>query len=222
MTPRSELRLAGFAAAVGAVLFAVASFVQLLDLLGFLDLFGDSENLAATALYVRTLLASIGELLVALGLVGLCARQSEVAGVLGLVGFVLAFLGIALIRVAYLSVLFADLGLALFGLASLRANLYPRPAALLLFWSALIREVFNPNVAIGPGAELGYVGAGAGVALGAAVAWLGLSVLTERGQEAIGGANCARSRRTTVFSPGIREMFCAASVSRPAPGHRCR
>ena len=220
MTPRSELRLAGFAAAVGAVLFAVASFVQLLDLLGFLDLFGDSENLAATALYVRTLLASIGELLVALGLVGLYARQSEVAGVLGLVGFVLAFLGIELIRVDYLSVLFADLGLALFGLASLRANLYPRPAALLLFWSALIREVFNPNVAIGPGAELGYVGAG--VALGAAVAWLGLSVLTERGQEATGGANCARSRRTTVFSPGIREMFCAASVSRPAPGHRCR
>ena len=144
MASRTELRLAGLAAVVGAVLFAVANFVQLLDLAP-LDLFRASGNVADAALYARTLLAPVGELLVALGLVGLYARQSEVAGILGLVGFVLTFLGIELIRAIYLSVLFADLGLALFGLASLKANLYPRPAALLLLWGALVREVLTPT-----------------------------------------------------------------------------
>jgi hypothetical protein len=106
------------------------------------------------------LLYLLGAGLLLLSLVGLYASQSEAAGVLGLVGFLAAFLGTALLVGMLWFELFitpslatrapglaeAELGLAgfilvfllgvvgwlLFGVATLRARAYPRWAAVLL------------------------------------------------------------------------------------------
>lgn len=104
-------------------------------------------------------------MLVGLGLIGLYVRQEAVedAGTVGLAGFVLALLGNELITGNYLAVLFAEVGWALFGVASLRARVYPRAAAVLLIISALMLQVFNPSVEVSLGADYPYVGAvGAG------------------------------------------------------------
>jgi len=98
------------------------------------------------------------------------------------VGFVLALLGNELVRANYLAVLFADLGWALFGVASLRARVYPRAAAVLLIVSALMLQVFNPSVDVALGADHPYVGAVAAMGLFGAIAWMGLVLFRERGQ----------------------------------------
>jgi hypothetical protein len=167
----------------GAML-VVANVVTLLDLLfpNLMQGSGGAGNFAVATLAGRSTLVVLGELLVGLGLVGLYARQAGAAGTIGLAGFVLAFLGHALVRGNYLAVLFSDLGLALFGVASLRARVYPRAAAVLLIVSALVREVFNPTVDVGPGADFPYIGAGAAVVLSGVVTWMGFVLLTQRGE----------------------------------------
>jgi hypothetical protein len=119
---------------------------------------------------------------VALGLVGLYARRSKNLGILGLIGFVLAFLGLELTRGYYLATLFADLGFALFGVASLRDRTYPRTLTMLLVISAMLGEAFNPTVIVRSTAELGYVGAAAAVILNAIIAWLGFVLLAGRSE----------------------------------------
>ena len=107
-----------------------------------------------------------------LGLVGLYSSQSEPAGFLGLLGFLVAFLGTALVSGALWFELFitpslaveapdlaeAELGLAgfaipfllvvvgwvLFGAATLRARVYPRLAAALLIVGAVASLVPIP------------------------------------------------------------------------------
>jgi hypothetical protein len=173
------LRLAALAAVLGGTMLVLANVVALLDLASP-DLFGGSDAITDVVLSGRGSLTILGELLATLGLIGLYVRQSEAAGGIGLVGFVLAFLGHELVRGNYLAVLFADLGLALFGIASLRARVYPRAAAVLLIVSALIREMFNPTINVGFGAELPYVGASAAVVLWGVIAWMGFVLLTGR------------------------------------------
>jgi hypothetical protein len=88
MTSSNLLRMGGLAAVVGGVLFAVADLLILLEDPN--DPIG-SINSASFALSVG--LALIGAVLLTGGLVGIYAARSEAIGVLGLIGFALAFAG---------------------------------------------------------------------------------------------------------------------------------
>ena len=179
------LRWAGLAAVLGAVLLITVGLAQLV-----LNLFfpspGAAGGVAMTASSILLALALLGQPLAALGLVGLYVRQSQAAGILGLIGFVVAFLGIALVSalgvegvegVAPLS----DLGWALFGVASLRAGIYPRLAAVLLIISAVGAGAFSLLIValiVGPGSQLVYVGVVAGIVLNLAILWLGYELFS--------------------------------------------
>src|SRR5918998_6283080 len=161
--PMNSLNLArvggGLAAILGGLLIVVGGLGGLL-LAGF----ENRAAAAATGSYILfTILSLLGAILVLGGLVGLYAHQSEQAGALGLLGFLVTFLGMALVvgasweatftepalaQVApellaqdppgwvtfgfILTYLLASVGWLLFGVATLRAGVYPRAAAILL------------------------------------------------------------------------------------------
>lgn len=180
MTPANLMRWAGLAAVASAALSVIGDVLRL-----FVDV--ESSETATTTPYVLVfLLYLLGAVLLLIGLVGLYASQSEAAGVLGLVGFLAAFLGTALLVGALWFELFvtpslatrapglaeAELGLAgfilvfllgvvgwvLFGAATLRARAYPRWAAVLLMVGGVVAFVPVPL---------------AGIVFSVAVAWLG-------------------------------------------------
>lgn len=188
MSSSNLLRLGGLAALLGGVLLALVSLVQLI-----LNLFfpnpGMVSGVAITVSSIQLTLALLGQPLVALGLVGLYIQQSEATGVFGLIGFLIAFLGMALVSglgvegvegVAPL----ADLGWALFGVASLQARVYPRLAIILLIISAMVTGAFSLLVVAliaGPGSTLVYVGVVTGIILNLTIAWLGYDLFSRRG-----------------------------------------
>ncbi len=90
MSSSTLIRWGGLAAIVSGVSSVIG------DLLGLaVDL--ESAESTLTAPYVLVFLVYLlGTVLLLLGLVGLYASQSEAAGVLGLVGFLVAFVGTAL------------------------------------------------------------------------------------------------------------------------------
>src|SRR5918998_1729527 len=95
--PMNSLNLArvggGLAAILGGLLIVVGVLGGLL-LAGF----ENRAAAAATGSYILfTILSLLGAILVLGGLVGLYARQSEQAGSLGLAGFLVTFLGMALV-----------------------------------------------------------------------------------------------------------------------------
>jgi hypothetical protein len=141
-------------------------------------------------------------LLLPLGLVGLYARQSEAAGPLGLLSFLVAFAGTVLVAgFAWtdtfiapelatsaprlfeagpppgrsLSFLVFGVGWALFGLASLVGRVYPRSASALLIVGAVISTVLSLTLLPVPLGWLPFEGA---------VAWLGVALLTGWGGSA--------------------------------------
>ena len=191
MSSSSLIRWAGLA----AVLSGVSSVMG--DLLGLtVDL--ESAESAATTPYVLVFaLYLLGTLLLLLGLVGLYAGQAEEAGILGLAGFLIAFagttlfsgtvwfelfitpslaaeapelaeaeLGLAGFVVSFLSVI---LGWLLFGAATLRACVCPRPAAILLIVGAVVSFAPVPL---------------SGIVLSVAVAWLGFVLFAGEGASA--------------------------------------
>jgi hypothetical protein len=185
MTPAGLMRWAGLAAVASAVLSAMGDLLRL-----FVDV-ESSETATTTPYFLVFLLYLLGAVLLLLGLVGLYASQSEAAGVLGLVGFLVAFLGTALLAGVLWFELFitpslatrapglaeAELGLAgfilvfllgvvgwvLFGAATLRARTYPRWAAVLLMIGGVVAFVPVPL---------------AGTVFSVAIAWLGLVLFT--------------------------------------------
>ncbi len=193
----SELVRWGGLAAMGAgALYILAEFM---DLYNFV-LAGGGEQLSdvmATAPYaVEALLLLLGDVLLLFGLFGLYVRQSEAAGTLGLVGFLVAFLGTALtvgvdwdevfvvpiladaapelldagpplgIILSFLTFL---VGWLMFGVAALRARVYPRWAALLLIVGAVLA-----------GVPLSL----STVPFGIAVAWMGSTLFAGRNTSA--------------------------------------
>ena len=188
MQSSNLIRWAGLA----AVLSGVSSVIG--DLLSLVVDLESAESAATTPYMLVFLLYLLGTVLLLLGLVGLYSSQSEPAGFLGLLGFLVAFLGTALVSGALWFELFitpslaveapelaeAELGLAgfaisfllvvvgwvLFGVATLRARVYPRLAAALLIVGAVASLVPIPL---------------SGVVLSVAVAWLGLMLFTGRG-----------------------------------------
>src|SRR5215217_2641491 len=177
----------GLAAILGGLLIMVAGIVGL-----FVDF--DNVAVAATGSYILfAILSLLGAILVLGALVGLYARQAEQAGSLGLLAFLgmalvvgaswtSTFTEPALAQVApellaqeppgwldfgfTLTYVLASLGWLLFGVATLRAGVYPRAAAILLIVGALISFVPLPLTE---------------VILAIAIAWLGLELFTGRG-----------------------------------------
>ncbi len=194
MSNTDLIRWSGLAAILAGVLLSVGALLSLTT---------ESENLsqsATTASYTfSALLYLLGAMLLLLGLVGLYVRQSEASGSLGLVAFVLAFVGTALALGATWAELFVPpsmaveaptvldaeptgmlalgftltflfflpLGWLLFGVASLRARIYPRAAAILLMVGAVISGLPIPLTEI-----VLYVG----------VVWLGFVLFAEGGE----------------------------------------
>ena len=189
--PRETLLRLGFTAAVlGGVLFVVSN----LFLIGA-DYDNFAETIPTASFTVHTVLFWVAAAFFLLGLVALYVIQAERAGKLGLIGFVLAFFGTAFAlgttwsetfalavlaeeapalvddppaRVsAGLSIAFPlfVIGWLLFAVATVRARVLPRGAAI--------------GLIIGVVAALAAFGLpGIGAIFGAAVAWLGYSALT--------------------------------------------
>lgn len=185
MSSPNLLRLGGLSAILGGVLLTLGGFGQLVLNLVFSSP-GSFSGGAVTASSIQLALALFGQPLVVLGLVGLYVRQSRAAGVLGLIGFLAAFLGLMLVAglgvegvegVAPIS----SLGWALFGVASLKVGIYPRVAVIFLILSAVVSGMFSLLIIAliaGPGSSLVYVGVGAGIVLDAVVAWLGYTLFS--------------------------------------------
>jgi hypothetical protein len=155
------------------------------------------SELAQTGLFLFQLaLYLLGMTLLLIGLVGLYARQSETAGPLGLAGFLVALIGVVLFAGFFWANIFLAPALALrapefldlggrfpgffpalltyavgwflFGLASLRARVYPRAAAILLVVGAALDPL--------GGLHLPFIG----VVIDAAFVWLGFSLFLGR------------------------------------------
>lgn len=194
MASSNLIRWSGLAAVLAGVLLVIA------DLMGLTFNYRNPSDALTTGFYalqsVLTLLVSV---LLLFALVGLYARQSEAAGVLGLVSFLGAFFGTALalganwsnaffaptvaiqapglfeagltgtgrLGVAYIaSYALYVLGWLLFGVATLRTQLYPRIAAILLTSGALLILIPVP---------------GPPIVFAVGVAWLGFALFTGRG-----------------------------------------
>ena len=182
MSASTLTRWSGMAALLGGVLFVIAILVSLLLPLVFFDPNEPPSQGTISLFYIlRAFLALSGEALLVLGLVGLYVRQSEATGVVGLISFLLTFFGLVL---TLSSVPWSDLpltfGWALFGVATLKARIFPRPAAILLLIGAVATGVVSALLGGALGGLGEYVGIGATIVLNAAIVWLGFNLFTGR------------------------------------------
>ena len=197
MSSSRLIRLGGLAAMVGFALFAV---VAVAFVFAFPEDVAPSVLAASNTWLALHVLIVVAYLLCLLGLVGLYARQAERAGILGLIAFLLTFLGIAprfgwewietlvfptlaqaaprlldqpvptanvLGIVEVSTVLLLLVGVLLFGVASLRAGVLPRWAAVLVILGAVV-----DLISIFVGVDFPFTAAVAGPAL----AWMGYTV----------------------------------------------
>ena len=188
MSSSQLIQWSGLAAITAGVSLVIAELLSLL-------LFGyDFSNTATTDTYTfYSVWIMIAGLLLPLGLVGMYARQLETSGLLGLVAFILAFIGTVLVAgffwtSAFIAPLLAveapellmvrvlpgffrsfivfGFGWLLFGIATLRAGIYPRAAAVLLIFGAVLVVIPWPLTSI---------------VLDAAVVWMGYVLFKGRG-----------------------------------------
>jgi hypothetical protein len=176
MAASNLLRWAGLAALVGSVLIVLAEIV---GLLGGVYAGTSSRGLS---IFVASLFL-LGLALVLLGVVGLYASQAQATGALGLIGFLSAFLGTTMAAGFYWAYVFVippvdltpaglilptslwALGWLIFGAATLRDRIYPRPAAIVLMIGAAISAIPIPATE---------------VVLMIAIAWLGYLLFMRR------------------------------------------
>jgi hypothetical protein len=165
------------------------------DLLNLTLLFSTepfSEEAQTGSYIFRQALFLLGVMLLLVGLVGLYAHQSQAAGALGLVGFLVAFAGTVLVAgfiwagtfIApalateapefldagpppgyFPALVTCSVGWLLFGIAALRARVFPRWATILLIVGAVLFVLPLPLTAI---------------VLSVAVGWLGFRLFTGR------------------------------------------
>src|ERR671939_458913 len=149
VSPLQLLRGGGMAAALGSALLIIVALISLVYLSFFFSPSAVSEA-DITVSQIRSFLAFLGRTLLVLGLVGLYVSQSEATGIPGLIGFLIALLGVA----------------------SLRAGLYPRTITVLLIVGAVVSGVIN-GLTIGiPSGILLYAGTVASIVFYGAIAWL--------------------------------------------------
>ena len=191
MSLSALIRWGGLIAVIAAVLFLIADLVVLVTAVG---------QGSGGGLLFRTAISQSAGALLALGLVALYAQQAEVAGYLGLVGFLAAFIALWLAPQDIVwAALLANIGWVLFGVASIGARIYPRIALIVLIAGAALLEVINLlllliNFGARVPAFMVGLGAIADVIFFAGVAWLGISLFTGRVGEP---RRLAASRRTT-------------------------
>jgi hypothetical protein len=190
MRVENPVRLGGFAAILAGVLLVVSDLLRLYIV-----------NLAGTAVldsifFVEGWVSVLLAVVVQLGLVGLYAPYARAAGILGLVGLILASVGIELTMgssfafpfdrptvwpweteeyweeplaaILVLGLSFV-LGCVLLGIAMLRARVYPRAAVALFIVGALI--LLTPLAL-------------SDVIFAVALVWLGYAIYARRGEEA--------------------------------------
>jgi hypothetical protein len=190
MSSPSLLRLGGLSATVGGVLFVT---VYLINVGVNLFLSGPDEfgATASAAFQIQSALGLPGQVLLALGVIGLYVRQSAVIGIVGFIGFLGAFVGMFFASGIIWAALLADLGWAVFGVSCLRARVYPPTATVLLIVGAVVSDAANVlvgspgSILLGTGARaegifnaVMYVGVGAEIILNATIAWLGFTLFT--------------------------------------------
>lgn len=200
MTAR-YIRWGGLAAILGGALLLIADGWGLMQ-----EILGAgpekfSEQAATASWTVMSVLFMSAGILILLGLVSIYARQSEEAGILGLVGFLAAFVSMALVVGAFWTFAFVapsaaieapafldneqaagplnlgfmlafmsfPVGLALFGIATFRARVFPRIAAVALTLGALVSFAPFPGVTL---------------LLDVALIWVGYSLYSEHRAEA--------------------------------------
>ena len=193
MSTSNLIRWAGLAAILAGVLLVVADLLNLA--IGFED--EPLRETATTGIYALQSLANLlAAVLLLIGLVGLYTRQSEAAGPLGLAGFLVAFLGTALVTGLlwaslfivpalaveapafldegpppgfFLSLITFGVGWLLFGIGTLLARVYPRIPVILLMIGAVIIVLPLPFT---------------GIVFAIAVTWLGFALFTGGGASA--------------------------------------
>ena len=188
MSSSDQIRWGGLAALVGGVLFVVAELL----ILPTLNVETLSETATTASFAIQQWAYLLGVVFVLLGLLALYVRQSEAAGALGLIGFLVAFFGTVLAAgffwaSAFIAPALADvapefldegpppgffltaiafvLGWLLFAVGTLRARIFPRAAAILLIVGAVVIVVPLPFTF---------------VVFAVAVAWLGFVLFTGR------------------------------------------
>ena len=191
MKLENPVRWGGLAALLAGVLLIISELLGSLPP-GFFPIGISGGELAIYGwLGIEGYLGVLLAVLVQIGLVGLYAPQARTAGILGLVGIFMAFIGARLIMLNSFDTPFARpfvwtsegftleefwgpvaifalsfvLGWVLFGVATLRAGLYPRVAAALLIAGALILLLPLPL---------------SGVIFAGAVAWMGYVLFVGR------------------------------------------
>ncbi|MGH3087847.1 MAG: hypothetical protein ACRDSJ_11090 [Rubrobacteraceae bacterium] len=185
------IRLSGLAAVLGAALLIISDF------LSFTVFSGDLMELAATGAYLADGAARVlAGILLLIGLVGLYVRQSEASGIPGLIAFLVAFAGTALILGTWWTNAFVAPSLATDAPAFLEAGptgvlgfAFTMSFALaalgwLLFGVVSLRAKVYPRVAAAAlvvGAALTFAPLPAtGVVFYAAIAWLGVILFSRK------------------------------------------
>ncbi|MCA1687304.1 MAG: hypothetical protein LC714_01595 [Actinobacteria bacterium] len=191
--PYSGFIRVGGASAIASALLAVLSFVLYLVVVGGGRI---SEAATSAVFFLPSGAQLLAMALLLVGLVALYVRQAEMFGALGLIGFLLALLGTTLAAGALwsqvfvvprlaeaapnvadrgtgsvlagylLSFLLFGVGWLLFGVATLRTQVFPRGAVILLIVGAVISIFPLPSRAL---------------ILEFAAAWLGFTLLAGRG-----------------------------------------
>ncbi len=197
MSASDIMRWGGLSAIVGGALLVIAALWSLIFEVPGGGPESFSEAAVTSSFAITTGMSLLAAVLILLGLVGLNLRQAEAAGALGRVGFLVAFLGTALVVGASWTTFFVtpslaldapelldaveeagslDIGFivsfsvlsggwALFGVSALKAQTYPRWAAIVLILAALMG--FLP-----------FTGAASPLVFGVAVALLGFFSLS--------------------------------------------
>jgi hypothetical protein len=97
MTSSSLLRMSGSALVLAAALFAVAEVISFYIFANQGEAYDLREIAQTGTFFIQSLLTLLAGTLLLGGMVGLYVRQSEAAGKLGFIGFLLAFFGTALV-----------------------------------------------------------------------------------------------------------------------------
>jgi hypothetical protein len=196
MSPSNLFRISGLALVLAAAMFVVAEMLAFSIFLREEDVNDLRAFATSNAFIVQSLLTLFAGTLLLGGLVGLYVRQSEAAGKLGLVAFLLAFLGTALVTgdfyantvvtpmVAMEVPAFLDNPLSSFLQAWLPFSFGILALSWLLFGVTTVRTRVYPRGA----SWLLLIGAVVALAplpldnlpFDAALAWLGLALLKER------------------------------------------
>jgi hypothetical protein len=97
MTPSSLFRLSGLALLLAAATFAIAELISFYIFAAYGGAYDLRQIARSGVFFFQSLLTLLAGTLLLRGLVGLYVRQSEEAGKLGLIGFLVAFFGTALV-----------------------------------------------------------------------------------------------------------------------------